>query len=133
MEDKIYYAFTPHIEPILRPWGNDKEFTTARATIAMRKVGNYIYHGTAVCSEGDNFNKAFGKQLAKARMEAGTASKFLITEVMKTRFEDENSMMLYYLNSMTDAIAKKVKTTQRKIGQGSKSKETHDTVTFTKD
>lgn len=119
--DKVYYGFTEHKEPkgvIERAtlYGPTNEYTSARGTIAMKRVKDEIHYGIAVCSESDNFNKQFGRDLALQRLNQGFG-KFPIKTMIAQLYPNEKEMMLFYLDNMVDSVGRKIRKKQRIISQ----------------
>lgn len=128
--DKIYFAYTPYIHPDdVWEWGKTVggapkviRLSTARATIALRIIGDNVHYGIAVCSEEDNFNKLEGRALAEARLKSGFG-KFPVDNELADRFTDLHEISLYFLRNMVNSVEKDIRKTQQKIHKKKQPKE----------
>lgn len=123
-KDKIYFAYTPFVAKGDGTWGwIDDNFTftpvdTARATVALQKIGDTIHYGVTVCSAEDNFNKKEGRALAERRLKAGYGKFDIPVDLAKDlKFKDEHALCLYFLRNMVNSIEKDIRKVQFKIGK----------------
>lgn len=61
---QVFYLHTEPFEKGFQQFGD-------RATIAIQRVGNALFWGLAICTAGDNFSKAKGRDLASQRLREG--------------------------------------------------------------
>src|ERR1043165_5184986 len=94
--NKVYYGFTKHKDKddiiFDRPFmtrSESRKLTSSRASIAMQKVGDKVYVGVVVCSEGDNFSRKLGRQKAEERMRTGNEG-FTVPESLSNKFRDDH-------------------------------------------
>lgn len=62
--DRIYFRYTP-------AWDANSRQVKTRATLALKKVGNTLCYGLAICSRHDNFCRKTGREQALERLNRG--------------------------------------------------------------
>jgi len=118
-QPRIYYGYTPHVEPDGRFYFNGVfagvRESSARACVAVQvdPNNNTIKYGVSVCSENDNFCKAKGRQLALESLYEGFGEVPINT--FYARMESDHKRALFFLNTKVNSIFKNVRAYQRKM------------------
>lgn len=116
LEPKIYYGFTPHVEPDgIYKVGNNYHFapSSARACVAVIVGQDSIKYGVSVCSETDNFCREKGRELALKSLNEGFG-EMKINPYYAAMVSD-HKRALFFLNTKVRNIFANIPAFQRKM------------------
>lgn len=94
---QIFFLHTQPEEPGYQQIGN-------RATVAIKRVGNALFWGLAICTEGDNFSKEKGRELASQRLAEGFGI-VKDTGFFKL-FETESQLLMYTASNLAAKVSR---------------------------
>lgn len=118
--NKIYYSYTPFDEVYIRPNPDSKGLVLPdrRAVIAAKLVEDKLIYGVSICTIGDTWNKAKGRELAESRMRRGFGSVKMDSPLIANLLSkgENQRAVLTILNCLRNTIYLNIKDWQRKIG-----------------